>query len=481
MTCPVHRIASSFTNAAAVAVDPALAAFAGDIARPRRAPPAARALDHLPGESGLVAGLTNVVRYSQRGADHVAAQRRRFGPVFRTVLGAVPQVWVCDVDLAARIGRNQDRAWSAALGWAALFGGINGSEGPLDALVALDFGAHADARKLLQPAFAPAALASYLELAQPLLERAVEEWTAQGRIAFKPEVRRLLAQVSSRIFIGDCDGADRLDRALADGWMGMLAIAKNPWISPTWRRAILGQRTLTSGLRAMVRERRALGGKDLFSRLCAEPGGVDWIDDDTMVRLFASVMYGAFDTTAAGLASMAYLLARYPEWQERLREELRAWSAAGPLTPEQARTLDATDRAWKETLRLYPVAGALPRVALRDVDLGGWRIPAGAMTLVMGGPAQRDASFWTDAERFDPDRFSDARAEDKRRPGVFMPFGTGAHACIGSQFATLEVKAFWRAMLTRCRFRMRSEGRVRHTYTPVGSVSGDVELTVERL
>jgi cytochrome P450 len=461
-------------------VDPSLAASVGDVNRPRRAPPPGPSLDHLPGESGLARGMANVADYMRRGVGHVSDKRRTFGPVFRTALGPNPSVWVCDAELGALIARNGDQAWSSALGWTAIFEKIDSSSETLDMLGTLDAEPHRDARKLLQPAFSSAAMASYIGAASPIIEAAVDGWVARGRVAFKPEVRRVLAAASSRIFLGDMAGGAMLDRALADAWLAPLALVKNRWVSPAWRRALRGYRVLLRELRARIPASRARGGEDLFSRLCCASPDVDWLDDDRLVRLFIGVLFGAFDTTGAGLASMAYLLARHPAWQERLRQEAFAVGASR-VAYDDLRRLEATDRAWKETLRLLPVVGGLPRYALRDVEVGGHRIPAGTLVMAMIGSAQRDASWWTDPERFDPDRFSDARAEDKIKPGVFMPFGAGAHACIGSQLATAEVKAFWHAMLTRCRLRLAHDYEARHTYTPMGMVSGDVEIAVDRV
>jgi cytochrome P450 len=86
-----------------------------------------------------------------------------------------------------------------------------------------------------------------------------------------------------------------------------------------------------------------------------------------------------------------------------------------------------------------------------------------------------------DPQRFDPDRFSEARAEDKKHKGLFLPFGAGAHACIGLQLATAEAKGFWHAMLTRCRFRLERDYEGRHGFGPFGMVSGNVALVIERL
>lgn len=87
----------------------------------------------------------------------------------------------------------------------------------------------------------------------------------------------------------------------------------------------------------------------------------------------------------------------------------------------------------------------------------------------------------TEPEKFDPERFSPERAEDKKHPGIFMPFGAGAHACIGMQLANMEMKQFWHRMLRTCRFRLAKDYDGRHSLAPFGIVTGGVRLTLERL
>lgn len=465
-----------------MSIAPAILEKVGDPGRPRANVPPSRDLGHLPGESGALVGARNLIAFLRRGNRFLVEQSRRFGPVHRSQFGPMPIVFVSDPDLLVRIFKNEDKVWSAALGWRTFFEGLNPHSPYIDSLGALDFEPHRDARKLLQPAFSAAATEGYLDLAQPMFERAIDGWTRDRRVAMKPTVRRLLANTSSRMFMGleDPREARMLDRALSDVWGSAQAMVRNRFISRKWRRGMRGYATLRRAFTPRIAERRARGGADLFSRLCAESRGASWLDDDGLVRLYIGVMAGAFDTTASGLASTVYLLARHPEWQERLREEARA-VAPGRLPYADVKRLVKTDWVWKEALRLFPIAPDVPRRALRDVDLGGWRIPAGAMVLAMLGSLYEDPKWWTDPRRFDPERFSEARAEDRRHKGLFLPFGSGAHACIGMHLAGVEALAFLHALVTRCRFRLAHDYEAHHTFTPIGIVSGQVDLAVESL
>jgi cytochrome P450 len=466
------------------ATAPFLTDIVGDVNRPRRALPSSgpSLLAHFPGEIGLLTGVRSLMGIMRRGNAHFLEQVRRFGPVHKMQIGIFPLLAVADPELVLRIVRNDDNAFSAALGWRTGLEGLDSSSVTIDAPMTLDAEPHRAARRLLQPAFNAPALASYLEMTLPRFERAVQRWIERGRVAFKPEIRRLLAIASARIFVGIDDDreGEMLDRALADIWGAQLVVVKNRFLSARLRRAQRSHRRLRETLRGRIAERRASGGKDLFSRLCSESGGPSWLDDDALVRLFLGLMLGAFDTTSSAMASMGYLLAKHPDWQERLRQEARAVGPQ-PISYDDTKRLEATDRVWRETLRLFPVAPDVPRVALRAIDLGKWHVPAGAGIFPLLGAVMHDASWWTDPHRFDPDRFTEARAEDKKHKGLFLPFGAGVHACIGAQLANLEVKAFWHTMLTRCRFRLEPDYDAHHRHMPLGIVSGDVAIRVERL
>jgi cytochrome P450 len=469
-------------DASSCPAQPAAAAFiretVGDLGRPSRAVRPSRDLDHLPGERGVIAGVRNAIALLREGATHSARQRARFGAVFRTQLGPTPMVCVADPELVLRVTRNEDRVWSTALGWRVWFDGVNPLSATTDSPGQLDFEPHRDARKLLQPAFGAAAMAGYVELAAPVFEQAAERWSRRGQVDFKRVVRRVLARASSRIFMGIDDAAEAavLERAVAQIWAAPTALVRSR-LDPTWAGALSGYRRLRETFTARVAERRARGGGDLFSRMCAESRVAPWLDDDALVRLYIGVVIATFDTTSSALTSMAYLLAKHPGWQERLRDEARA-AGQGRVTYESAKQLDATLRVWSEAMRLYPVGGFLPRLALRDTELGGHRIPAGALVHAQVDAVMRDPAWWTDPERFDPDRFAEGRAEDRLHKGAFLPFGAGAHACIGAHLAGVEAAAFWHAILTRCRFRLEPAYDARHAYQPMGMVTGRVRLAV---
>ena len=462
-----------------VRVDPEIARVIENAGAPIGVPAMIPAPATLPGKVGFVQGLLGLYGALRHGTAAMHDYRERYGDLYRAQLLTRSVVIVWDADEIQKILRNEDATWSTAMGWdAIMFQNLDAQRGNIGALLTLDFDEHRLARKLVQPAFTQKALAGYLAIAKRGFEAEIPRWLAAGAVDFKREVRTLLARVAGEIFTGVKDPAQvaQLDRALAEFWRGMMVVSRSS-MSGTFRRARRGFQTLRTFFLERVAERRANPGDDLFSQMCAAEDE-DQLGDEAMVRVFLTVMFGAFDTTSAGVTSMAYLLAKHPEWQDRLREEA---TRAGELDVASLKSLKECEWAWKETLRLMPVSTFLPRRALRDVEIGGHQLRAGTLVAPMAGGLGRHPKWWKDPLKFDPLRFSPERAEDKQHPAIHLPFGAGPHACIGMQLSNMEVKMFWHHVLRRCRFRLAKDYEARHTHTPMGCVSGKVRLVLEPL
>ena len=101
--------------------------------------------------------------------------------------------------------------------------------------------------------------------------------------------------------------------------------------------------------------------------------------------------------------------------------------------------LPLTRRAIEESLRLYPPAWGFSRQALSDDEIGGYRIPGGALVFLIPFVVHRRPTLWPDPERFDPERFAPERVAARPRFAYF-PFGGGPRVCIGNQFAMMEAQ-----------------------------------------
>lgn len=469
----------SASQIASAKTDPALLAVIKHVGKPHAVPPLVEPPSEIPGQSGLLNGARTVVGMSLRGVEHWADLRDRYGDVHRASLFHLPMVVVWDADTIQSVLRNEDHTWSAAIGWIqTAIKGLDPRPGNSGALVTLDFDEHRVARKIVAPAFTPVALEGYVAIAEERFTAAIDEWVRHRHVSFKAEVRPLLARVAGEIFTGIVEPQKMavIDRALYDFWHGVLAMPKSVWLSPTFRRARRGLATLLETFIPLVPERRRGGGRDLFSRLCQMEDRS--LSDEEIVRALITVMFGAFDTTAAGFSSIAYFLGKHLGWQERVREEARAISVPR-LDLATLKSLKELEWVWKETQRLMPVLDFTIRAPLREVHVGGYALKPGTLVRLMSGGMGRHPNWWTAPSKFDPGRFE--RGEDKRHPAIFNPFGMGAHACVGMQLANLEAKVLFSSLLRRCRFRLAPDYEGRPINTPQGTVSGAVRLRLDRL
>ena len=133
-----------------------------------------------------------------------------------------------------------------------------------------------------------------------------------------------------------------------------------------------------------------------------------------------------------------------------------------------------------ETMRLYPPAWAVGRLALEDLEVGGYHIPRGALVLVSPYVMHRDPRFFPDPERFDPARFT-PEAKEARPQFSYFPFGGGPRRCIGEGFAWMEAVLILATLPRRWRLRLApghtAEAQPRITLRPG---KGGVMMTLKK-
>jgi cytochrome P450 len=181
---------------------------------------------------------------------------------------------------------------------------------------------------------------------------------------------------------------------------------------------------------------------DLLSRMMSarddESGGAmsDRLVRDEAIGIFVA----GHETTARTLSFLWYALSENPDVAERLQSELDAVLPRDQAPNlEQLEQLPYMDRIIREVLRLYPPAPAFPRDPITDQALGSRNVSAGTFVLVLPYATHRHPDFWTEPERFDPDRFLPER-EAERHPYAYYPFGAGNRTCLGNSFAVLEAR-----------------------------------------
>ena len=172
------------------------------------------------------------------------------------------------------------------------------------------------------------------------------------------------------------------------------------------------------------------------------------------------------ETTAGALTSCLHLLAKHPEVQDKLREEIFAVCGNDDPTQEDIKKIDYLNYCIKETLRLVPPAFGVTRTATRDQEIGDLHVSKGTLMFINMFSIQRAKDIYgEDADDFKPERFED---RDSIPSGAFMPFSIGTRQCIGNNFAMLEMKSFLAVLVQRFKFSLDPKSKPANIF--VGTV-----------
>nr|AIL94159.1 cytochrome P450 CYP3026A5 [Tigriopus japonicus] len=205
------------------------------------------------------------------------------------------------------------------------------------------------------------------------------------------------------------------------------------------------------------------------------------IDEITMVATALVILVAGYDTTAQTMAITSYFLAKNPDIQERLYQEIM--ECVRDLKDEndhpdynQIQSLSYLDMVLHETLRINPVLGLITRACTKD-----YVIPDTNITLKKGCEVHINAmaihanpDIYPDPEKYDPERFT-KEAKASRHPYAFLGFGQGPRNCIGMRFALLEAKLGLFAVLRKYKFEATSETVEKFTLDPEAFLSAPKE------
>jgi cytochrome P450 len=268
-------------------------------------------------------------------------------------------------------------------------------------------------------------------------------------------MKQLTLDLAIDVFMGvELDGAsaDRINRAFVDAVRAGLALVRFPVPGLRWSNGLKARKVLEEFFYRHLPAKRAEGGEDLFAALCqAETDDGHRFSDEDVVNHMIFVLMAAHDTSTITMTTMAYYLAKNPEWQERVRAESLALGKEVPAA-EDLDTLVSLDLVMKESLRLVAPVPGLPRHTVKDTSILGYHVPAGTTVTLSPNVNHHLAEYWPDPDRFDPERFAAHRREDKVHQYAWEPFGGGVHKCIGLHFAGMQIKSVMHQLVRRYRW-----------------------------
>ncbi|GHF69786.1 cytochrome P450 [Kitasatospora xanthocidica] len=354
--------------------------------------------------------------------DLLARARRGVGGIAAFRLGPEPTVLVTDPAAVQHVlGRHPDRYVKRSHRARMLVG---------DGVLSATGDAWKRQRRLLQSQFTGTGMRRYEQRIAAAARRTAERWAGYRRSGetfdVGEEMRRFALDTVWRALTG-LPLDDRTDRELRAVERVVAAMPKLPTDAADARDAVAEDLALVDAVaHAAIDAAREAGPTEEpgVLRVLLEAGDQIPAYTDRLIRdELVTLLVAGHETTATTLTWLFLLLDEHPE----------------------ARTADPQALV-SETLRLYPSAWLLPRHATQDDVIEGHHIAAGTDVLVCPYLIHRDPALWPDPERFDPARFAPG-AERPGHLGAYLPFGLGARACLGTQFALRETTALLELLL----------------------------------
>lgn len=320
-----------------------------------------------------------------------------------------------------------------------------------DGLVTCRQPTHRAKRRLLQPGFRPSRVAACADLVAEEAESVCDAWPAGRTVAVTETMMTLTTRVMSRVLLSDSlddPTTAEVRDCLTDVVRGLFVRTVVPidvlFRLPTpanrrYRRALSRLHAIIDAV--IARRRRAPDRDDVLGtllRATRSDGEAAAITDQEVHDHLITLLLTGVETQALCLASAFSLLARHPEAERRLHTELDSVLADGRRPgPDDLPHLVHTRCVVSETLRHSSPGWLFTRVATRETELAGCRLPEGATVLYSPYLLHHDPASFPDPERFDPGRWLPGRPTAEQRRAM-MPFSAGNRKCLGDEFAMTE-------------------------------------------
>ncbi|GFU13037.1 ecdysone 20-monooxygenase [Nephila pilipes] len=162
------------------------------------------------------------------------------------------------------------------------------------------------------------------------------------------------------------------------------------------------------------------------------------LDDKELIVSVIDLISGGIFTVANTFCFLVYHIARNPEVQEKLYEELRTTMPDPEISADRLAKMPYLKACIKEAFRLTPTIPCINRILTKDAILSGYHIPAGTEVFCNFPIPCMQADKFPDPQKFYPDRWVD-RDSLTHNPYTMMPFGFGVRMCIGRRFAEMEM------------------------------------------
>jgi cytochrome P450 len=331
-------------------------------------------------------------------------------------------------------------------------------------------------RRMMQPAFHRTRIANYASTMTGCATHLIESWKAGEAMDLHEAMMRLTLQIVGKtLFNTDVErDAPQVGETL-HVLLEYTADFRRLMMTPKWlptkqnlqaKRAV---RELTKIIDRIIEQRRHShdDAGDLLSMLihAQDEDGTRMTTQQLRDEALTLFLAG-HETTASALSWTWWLLAQNPRAEEKLHAELDTVLDGRTPTLDDLPRLGYTSQIVTESMRLYPPAWAIARLAIEDHELAGYPVPKGTGIAAVPWVVHRDPRWYDNPEQFIPERWTGDLLRKNPR-FAFFPFGFGARQCIGNSFALMEANLVLATIAQWFRFRLLPE----HPTIPLASIT----------
>ncbi|OAY66011.1 Ent-kaurenoic acid oxidase 2 [Ananas comosus] len=291
----------------------------------------------------------------------------------------------------------------------------------------------------------PDSLRRIANVLHPIVAAALCSWSEKGTIAAYSEIKKMTFKNTCKMFVSIEPGPlfEALDKYFNGTTPGIRAYPLN-FPGTALHYALKCRRKLTAVFSREV-ERRRKGrsegnheSKDLMDGLMdIEDEEGKHLSDDEVVDNIVSLVIGGYQSVTLTSTWALYLLSKSPQVLQKLREENMAVGKRAngdPITFEDISKLKYTAMVVEESIRKANIVSLLCRVAKKDVEYKGFRIPKGWQVLVWIRSLHTDPKYFDDPMSFVPERW-----DVPVKPIGYQGFGVGPRICAGNMLARLQI------------------------------------------
>ncbi|KAK1550042.1 hypothetical protein Q3G72_012741 [Acer saccharum] len=376
----------------------------------------------------------------RRPDEFINSKRRKYGDgvgMYRTHLLGSPSVIVCFPSIS-KIVYQSDEIFR--LQWPAvdLVGRTS--------LVSVHGKAHERLRSFVTKAInRPDALRRIAALVQPSMVAALQSWAQKRKVKVSYEAKKVTFENIGKLFVS-FESGPRLE-SMEKLFQGLLkGIRAHPFNFPgtAYHHASQCRKKLEAIFRVELEKKKNRTGIDQTTNIDLMDGLMQ-VEDDIGKRLsdqevidnIVTLVVAGYSSTALTSTWALYFLAKHPNVLEKLREEnmgIRKTKKGNFITSEDVSQMRYTNKVVEETIRMTNIAGFTFRLAIKEAEYKGYKIPKDWKVIVWNRYLHTNPENFNDPMCFNPDRWNEPAS-----PGTYLAFGGGSRICAGNMLARLQI------------------------------------------